>query len=195
MYSPVWSPGLRQGDILGPLRFPMWNTDFVWTFAGGLTVSVEEFPNTALVKARESYVAIVSHDCEFNEGKRTHFLVARIDTLHLTPQTNEFADEARRTLSNDIAESEAQGLTFPVDTFFLSPLTGHFPNPSRVNFTTITPLPIKFVDEAVKLKRAELLHLERARLRRKLGYFLGRDAEDIPPSRKAPPRRAADGTA
>jgi hypothetical protein len=136
-----------------------------------------------LVKTDHRYVMVLSHDCEFNEDKRLQFLVARVEELSakLTP-----AELSLLRDGNDVEAASAAGKQVAVDIFFLEPCQGLFDAPMRVNFCTISSFSMDLADEASRLKQAELLHDERVRLRRKLGYFFGRDTEDIPDADKRP---------
>ncbi len=187
MYSSLWSPGLRQGDIFGEIRFPVWTDRIKWVFPGNVSLSVTDNPEVGFVKTQPRFVVVISHDCEFNEGKRSFFLVARIENIQVG-----LSDEQLKLLrrANDLRSME-DGVQVPVDTFVLDPVLGAFENRMRVNFCTVTPLPMTYLSEALKLKRAELQHDQRILLRSKLGYFFGRDAEDISEGEKKPPEGSA----
>src|SRR5579862_7324579 len=133
MYSPRWSPGLRQGDVLGKINFPLPKSTIQWMVSGGLAALPGGQPTAAVIQATPRFVAVVSHDCEFNEDKRLHFLVARIDDLG--PVSDEQIAFLRR--GNDVEASAGEGREFPVDSFILDPLPGAFDKPMRINFCTI----------------------------------------------------------
>jgi hypothetical protein len=179
VYSDRWSPGLRQGDVLGEIPFPLptkQGAQFVST--PGTFTGYELFPAMVLVQAKMQYVAVVSHDCEFNEDKRKHFLVAKVEPLPHELKPEEL--EALRS-ENDIQARGAAAL----DTFFLDPIDGVFDRPRRINFCTVTPFPTSSAEQLISLKKAELDQPTRILLRTKLGYFFSRDAEDIPDEKKA----------
>lgn len=184
MYSDRdrWSLRVRQGDVVGeiPFALPTKRAQFVATGAvTGLGLAAQ----SVIVQAAPRYVAIVSHDCEFNENKRDHFLVAQVERLRkdLTPeQLAELRD------GNDAEAASMEGRNYPVDTFFLDPLAGVFEEPRRINFCTITPFAMSSLETMLEFKKAELDHATRVLLRRKLGVFFGRDAEDVPDDERAP---------
>src|SRR4051812_14341204 len=83
MYSDRWSPGLRQGDVLGKVFFPALGAQFqtVSTTAsvvGGLSMPAIE---NVLVKGEQRFAIVISHDCEFNEDKRNRLLLARLESV------------------------------------------------------------------------------------------------------------------
>ena len=182
MYASQWSLSLRQGDILGKVRFPHAKTRFVWVGAGGgLSAATASEPTQAMVEVSPRYVMVISHDCEFNEGKRTHLLVARIDSVNAKLPPEEL-DELRR--GNDVVAASKDGTPVALDSFIIDPLAGHFESHRRVNFTAVASYPMNYRDEALKLKRAELEHEQRLLLRAKIGYFFSRDADDVSDDQK-----------
>jgi hypothetical protein len=183
MYSDRWSPGLRQGDIFGEFPFPLLKGKEVWGYGGGLSMTSPQSPIQVQMPTPLRWLIVLSHDCEFNEGKRTHFVVARIDSIS-AKATPEELDELR--FANDYAAAVEAGVSIPLDTFYLDPVPGAFASPMRANFACLAALPMEFCDKALELKRAELLHDERVRFRRKAGVFFGRDADDIPEDEKHP---------
>jgi hypothetical protein len=185
MYSERWSPGLRQGDIFGRVPYPLTRSAQRQrvSVTGGFAARAEDQELGHLVKTDHRYVMVLSHDCEFNEDKRLQFLVARVEELSakLTP-----AELSLLKDGNDIEAASAAGKQVAVDIFFLDPYKGLFDAPMRVNFCTMSSFSMDLADEASRLKQAELLQEERVRLRRKLGYFFGRDTEDISDADKRP---------
>src|SRR4051794_37285448 len=101
MYSAKWSPGLRQGDILWPIPLPLMGNDFSVVVRSNTLIAPavgdERFEVT--IPAQKVAVTVISHDCEFNEGKRNKLLVARLQN----PQGNLTAQQ-RQDLreSNDV---------------------------------------------------------------------------------------------
>ena len=178
MYSTRWSPGLRQGDIVGPLILPTISQLRALSDVGSLTSSVAQQPVTHFVVPGEKrYVAVVSHDCEFNEDKRNRLLVARLENV-----PGNLGTEQRTALreSNDVeARAAAHQSVAGVDSFLLDALPGHYEQEQVIVFTTILPLPMKMKADLVAAKRAELQHEHRVRFRGKLAWFAARDAEDI----------------
>src|SRR4051812_40457558 len=83
MYEARWSPRLRQGDVFGPIFFPLAKRGMrlvtVETSASleGDAPDVQE----AMVSGASRHAVVLSHDCEFNEGKRPFFVVGRIQSL------------------------------------------------------------------------------------------------------------------
>jgi hypothetical protein len=134
------------------------------------------------------YAVVMSHDCEFNDEKRPQFLIARVQDFQrdLPLETRALIKAA----NGAVTEAEDEQRYDYIDTFVLEPIPGCFETEQLVSFTTITALPISMTAEIKTMKRAELKHEHRVQLRRKLGFFFGRDAEDIDEAEKtAPPDR------
>lgn len=187
MYSELWSRGLRQGDVVGKIALPLLGTEFEVVAPSRSLVEppVSGLPPRILVPSDSCFIVVVSHDCEFNEGKRNKLLVARLQSMpgHFTPDQKQ---DLR--VSNDLEARVAAKLTVAgVDNWVFDPLTGAFDVEQVANFATITPLPMKLRDQLVTRKRAELVHEQPVLFRKKLAFFLGRDAEDVPESQKGPP--------
>jgi hypothetical protein len=187
VYSELWSPGLRQGDVVGPIAFPLLGAQFQRVAPSGTLVEAPPPGTTTgiIVSAESSFVVIVSHDCEFNEGKRNKLLVARLQSMpgHFTAaQSNDLRE------SNDLEARVAKHVPVAgIDNWVFAPIVSAFETEQVANFGTITPLPMKLFGELVYVKRAELLHEQRALFRKKLAYFVGRDADDVPESEKQSP--------
>ncbi len=192
MYALRWSSGLRQGDILRDVLFPSLAAQYkvISTETSFTTIESAKPTESMIVGAERQFVAVVSHDCEFNEGKRNRLLLARIETIpkHLTPEQ---LDALRA--SNDIHARAEAGLDVAgVDSFVLDPLPGCFDDERAIVFTTITPFPMKMHGEFVKAKRAELEHDVRVLLRNKIALFFGRPGDDIPDEEKVDQPSLAD---
>jgi hypothetical protein len=176
VYSNRWSGDrLRQGDVLGKVPFPLPSQEDRLVGTQGAVTALIGAAEMRLTQASPRYVAVISHDCEFNEGKRKHFLVARVENLR-KDLTNEQLEELRR--GNDVDESSKDERKFPVDTFYLDPIEGVFEEPQRINFCAVAAFETSSIGELRKLKKAELDQPTRVLLRAKLGFFFGRDAED-----------------
>jgi len=189
VYSEKWSPGLRQGDLFGEVPFPFAKKSFAWITTGGLGQTL--LPQSAQVEAQPRYAMVLSHDCEFNEGKRTHFLVARVESLSKSLTSDEL--EALRA-GNDVESAADQGRPVALDTFVVDPIEHVFAEFRRVNFAAAVSFPMDMTDYALDCKKAELLQEHRVRLRRKLSYFFGREADDIPEDDKKPAPSLAPAT-
>ncbi len=186
MYSELRSPILRQGDVCGPILFPKFKNAPQPVLRPQGWSADAQINNTLELPADSRYVVVVSHCCEFNEAKRAQFLVARIQDFagNVSPESR----AAIRTANDAIRESDAEQRYDYIDTFVLDPIASCFPEPQLVSFTTITALPISMVATVERLKHAELEHEHRVKLRNKLGFFFGREAEDINENEKrAPP--------
>ena len=186
MYSERWSPRLRQGDILGPLPLPLLGTQFeVVAPTRSLTSGIETSAGgKIIIDAENVVVAVISHDCEFNDDKRNKLLVARLQNV-----PGNLDSEQREALrgSNDVAARvEADEAIAGVDSFLLAPLPGRYEQEQVVNFGTITPLPMKMKADLLSVKRAELRHDVRELFRAKLAWFFGRHADDMPDDQKRP---------
>lgn len=185
MYADRWSRRLRQGDIVGPFPLPLMGKDVSLGFKSSTLIAPTpgDAPLTVTMPAANVHVAIISHDCEFNEDKRNKMLVARLQG----PQGNltEEQWEALRASNDVLARSEAGLPVAGVDSFLVDPVPGLFDTEQVVSFSTITPLPMKMAGDLYKLKCAEMTHETRVRFREKLAWFVGRDGDDIPDDEKS----------
>lgn len=185
MYSELWSPSLRQGDVLGPLYVPMvGNKQTVISSLVGPGGGVGDEVEQMLFPAKSRYVTVVSHDCEFNEGKRDRLLVARMQN---TPRDDpELVEKLRQ--SNDVeARHAAKEQVDGVDNFLFEPLEGAFEYPYVAVFSTIIPFPAADVVGYQRIKKAELTHEHRLLFRTKLAWYFVRGPEDVPEDEKKPP--------
>ncbi|PZS10308.1 MAG: hypothetical protein DLM64_08870 [Solirubrobacterales bacterium] len=186
MYSELWSQGLRQGDVVGPIAFPLLGTQFERVSPSESLVDPPPLDASSkiIVPAKASLVVIISHDCEFNEGKRNKLLVARLQSVpgHYTSEQLKALRE-----SNDLEARVTNQLNVAgIDNWMFAPIAEVFDTEQVANFGTTTPLPMKLADELLARKHAELVHEQRVLFRKKLAYFLGRDAEDVPQDKKQP---------
>jgi hypothetical protein len=181
VYSSKWSRELRQGDVFGLWPYPKlrgspqliarpqgWAQD-----ADVLTAL--EYP------AEAKFCVILSHCCEFTEGRRERFLVARLQKVN-----ERWPEEKRAAIlaSNDTVEVKGKPRYEFLEFFALDPLDGCYPDPMLIDFNTITTLTKDALSQVKALKRAELEHPHRIHLRRKLAFFLGRDAPDVAEDKK-----------
>jgi len=123
---------------------------------------------------------VVSHDCEFNPGKRNFFLAARVDRMtHEARNDSALIDELRA--GNDYRARSSEGNPIALDAFFLEPISDVLDDELGyvANFASITPFSMKFKKDLLKLKRAELDHSHREQLRAKLAVFVGRPGRDV----------------
>jgi hypothetical protein len=183
VYSDRWSSQLRQGDIFGEIPLPLLKGKEVYGYSGGLAGTPQQIPVHVQIPTPPRWVIVVSHDCEFNEDKRTHFVVARIDSIN--PKTEPEEIEQLK-YANDYARAVADKKQIPLDTFYLEPVEGAFEVAMRANFACLASLPMDYCEEALRLKQAELAHEQRILFRRKVGVFFGRDADDAPDDTKRP---------
>ncbi len=136
------------------------------------------------------YAVVVSHDCDFNEGKREYFLAASIHELDQRDRKPERTEKLR--LDND-ARRHSPANQIALRGFLLEPIPGCFEEPMLAIFDTITPISMRFKAEMVRLKRAEMEHEHRVRLREKLALFLARGVDDISQELKVdPPENSAE---
>lgn len=176
---------------MGPFALPLLGKNFDLTVrAQSLTGAVTTTAvGKVLIDAAEVFAAIVSHDCEFNEGKRNKVLVARLQGVpkHLTPEEVEALKASNDVTARVAADEDIAGL----DSFVVDPLDGAFADAQIINLATITPLPMGMAPDLLKAKKGELDQSVRVDLRMKLGWFFGRDAEDVADeTKKAPPEES-----
>lgn len=134
----------------------------------------------AIIQTTVAYAMVVSHDCEFNRGKRHFFLAARVDRVrHEARSDSALIDELRA--GNDYRARSSTGNPIELGAFFLEPIIGVLDDETGyvANFTSITPFSMKFNRDLLKLKRAELEHSHREQLRAKLAIFFGRPGVDV----------------
>jgi hypothetical protein len=195
VYASRWSPGLRQGDILEDVFFPSLAAQVkMITTESSLTPTGTAAPaESVIVPGKRTFVAVLSHDCEFNEGKRNRLLLARIESIpgNLTEEQREDLRESNDVLRRSTTSDNVAG----ADSFVLAPLPSCFDAEQVIAFTTITPFPMKMKDAFCDAKRAELEHAVRVQLRGKVAWFFGRDAEDIPDAEKFDPPTTAESAA
>ena len=139
-----------------------------------------ETTGDVIVPCKEMLGIVLSHDCEFNEGKRSHFVMARV---HRPGGKDVDIDELRA--GNDIRSAADDGRAVAYDTFLLEPCPEVFDEPHIANFPTMMSLPMKVRDVVLGLKRAELGHETRVQLREKVALFFGRAADDVPDGDKS----------
>jgi len=120
MYSSLWSPKLRQGDLLGPLHLPLiGNNHEVISTLPNIGAAAGGAAERMILPASRRYVVVVSHDCEFNEGKRDRVLLARIQSVQKGPGA---PDIGLLRASNDIdARHSANSPVDGVDVFVIDP--------------------------------------------------------------------------
>lgn len=177
MYKPRddWSETLRQGDVFGEIAYPLvtnqatLNADIpLYGAAGGGQDSIR-------IPFTQRLAVVVSHCCEFNPGKRSNFLMARVESMNTHKMTPD--EIALLKTGNDYEKCVAEGKPIQLDTFVLDPIADSFTELRRVNLQTICSYPIAFVDEMVKLKKAELADEHRELFRKKLAMFFARPSE------------------
>jgi hypothetical protein len=188
MYSDRWSQGLRQGDVVGEIPFPLPTKTATFVASGGIA-GYQLTPEMAVVRTSPRYVAVVSHDCEFTEERRDHFLVARIESFPRNLNDDQL-EEIK--LGNDIIDASGKERRFALDTFYLDPCEGVFERPQRINFCTMTPFAMSSVETMRALKKAELDQPTRVLLRTKIGLFFARHAEDVPDEMKTDAPKTAE---
>lgn len=169
---------MRQGDVFGLVDFPSAKAGIQRGFspATAPTHAAIEVPNVAIMASSARYALVVSHDCDFNEGKRDFFLTASVHDL--TPQDKKPERLAKLRLDND-ADRHTSANQIALRGFLLEPLPGIFDEPKMAVFDTITPIAMKFRSDMLRLKRAEMSHEHRVMLRKKLGLFVAREENDI----------------
>jgi hypothetical protein len=141
-------------------------------------------PKLAIMACSARYAVVVSHDCDFNEGKREYFLAASIHELDERDRKPERTEKLR--LDND-ARRHSPANQIALRGFLLEPIPGCFEEPMLAIFDTITPISMRFKAEMLRLKRAEMEHEHRVRLREKLALFVARAVDDISQELKVNP--------
>ena len=182
MYSARWTQGLRQGDIVGPVLYPRLRNAPDEVEISKSLIGNPQSSQLLQMPADERFAVIVSHDCDVTAAKgRSHVLLARIREFdrQLSEETRQEIRAANDAVRIDEGSEDGQRYEY-IDTFVLDPLPGSFDEPMLVQFTTITSWPIRVYDSLVAKKKAELEHEHRVQLRNKLGFFLGRAADDEP---------------
>lgn len=188
MYSTRWTRGLRQGDVVGPIDYPKLKNPPQQVHKPAGWGGDPDISTLLEMPASERYAVVVSHDCDFTEAKRPQFLLARIQGFNPQLAVEQrsaiaAANDAVRVLGSETDSQqteEADGGRYDyIDTFVLEPLAGCFDEDMLISFTTITAWPASMLETIVSMKKAELEHEQRVRLRKKLGFFFGREADDV----------------
>jgi hypothetical protein len=202
MYVPRWSRDPRQGDIFGTYPYPkLKNLPQIterpqgWQGEGG-TATVLEYP------AEYQYAVLISHCCEFREGKRERFLIARIQSFPPRMSDEMRAQVEASNAAVQIEEPEAATeFATPGDgekpepkeryeyleLFVLDPLPGCFADKMLVDFSTIMSIHKGMIPYLKSDKKAEFEQEDREQFRKKLGMFLARDAGDVKEDRRVDP--------
>jgi hypothetical protein len=168
--------------VLGELHFPALAAVLqMQTTVRSLAATAEhEAVGGLVVPTEKKYAVVVSHCCEFNEGKTNRMLLARLERLpgHLSQEQLKKL-RAANDFEKEIAEGRAEQVD-GVDNFVFEPLPGCFDDEMVVSFSSMTPFPMKHKDAFVALKQGELTHEVRLLFRKKLAWFVGgRDPNDI----------------
>lgn len=190
MYSEQWSPGLRQGDVVGPIPIPLLNATpgtvradraFV---AGSQSDAIDKF----LIDAPQAYAAILSHDCEFTEDKAPRIVLGRIQRLPGN-YAAEMIERVRR--SNDVRRvlgTDTEAKIDGVNSFLLDEIPGHLDGDWTANFASVFSYANAdgMVAQLLAVKRAELVHEQRILFKTKLAWFDYRGSDDVPAEEKGP---------
>lgn len=187
MYSDRWSPALRQGDIIGPINVPLVGNGKSPEVTAKL-VDVErgstDVAERWIINAAPRLVTVISHDCEFNEGKRDRLLVARMTAPTFNRQTVSLEEVIA---SNDVDGRQRDGLkVHGVDGWVFNPLDGVMEDHQAAAFSTIMPITHALLRQLHAAKKGELTHEQRLLFRRKLAYYFVRSDEDVPEDDKLP---------
>lgn len=193
MYIP--SPdasNLRQGDILAGIylpRFSVGETQFLHKLKDD---GSWEFQKHTVMKTEETYAAVISQCCEFNDGKRNSFTLAQLLRLSggqrrgwkvfgfnlaqispwrsvETPEPTPDELLKRNSLENDIQD---------VNVYFLKPDGVHFKVPYVIDFTRVFSVSMKEKPRVLKNKVLEFDNEHRLEFQEKLAYFYSRPALD-----------------
>jgi hypothetical protein len=181
VYSNRWSPGLRQGDVLADVLFPALAASIqIQTTVSSFAATAKPEPGGRIVvPAEKKFAVVISHCCEFNEGKTNRMLLARLERPPGNLTQEQLVDLRG---ANDYRARLAEGAekVAGVDWFVFEQLSGTFEDEMVVSFSSATPFPMKLKDTFAEMKRAELDHDVRLLFRAKLAWFVaGRDSKDI----------------
>jgi hypothetical protein len=192
VYAALWSRDLRQGDVFGLTLYPkLKNQPQIvqkpkgWAPGAGSEVALE-YP------ADKQYAVVISHCCEFREGKRERFLIARVQKF---PERMESEMRAAIEASNAavrVDEHQPERREW-LEFFVLDPVAGCFEDKRLVDFTTIMSVNKAMRGHIDDEKKAELEQPYREQFRKKLGLFLARDAPDVKQDRRIEPRWKPEG--
>jgi hypothetical protein len=168
-----WSEQLRQGDVVGPIRFPNYTANMtVPAQLSSLSMSAEsgELQNRIIVDSKSYKVVVLSHCCEFNDDKRDRLLVAPI-----WPAPADKVDSLRE--NNDVIRRLSQDGVDTVgwvNSFLYEEAAGVFDRPNAVRFEQMVSLPKAWHDDFMADKQVEITDAVRDQLRLKLAYFFYR---------------------
>jgi len=195
MYEPVPDTArLRQGDVISELYLPRYSPKSIIPLAKG--VDNLEFGDRLIIQAKPTRAIVLSQCCEFNEGKRNAFSLARLLRLpgrkrgrcrdwgvNLAEVVPFSRSSFRGKASLGLEELRAANQVDPeaptnraVNVFLLDTDGRFLLEPHIVDFTQVTS--IKMEDKQYVLER-KVLQLDaptRRQFQLKLAYFYGRRA-------------------
>jgi hypothetical protein len=186
VYVARWSRNLRQGDIFGLTLYPKLKSQPRIARTHGWQVDAEQAIALEYL-ADEQYAVVISHCCEFSEGKRERFLIARTQKFppRMEPEMRATIEASNAAVRVDEDQPERREW---LEFFVLDPVVGCFDDDKRlVDFTTIMSVHKTMISHIKDMKKAELEQPHREQFRKKLGLFLARDADDVKEDRRIEP--------
>lgn len=165
MYVSPDTNNLRQGDIIRDVIFPLYNLNNMWTISD---LRSQETPRIQM-QYTKTYAMVISQCCEFQEGKRKHFLVALIGTIPDVIKNN--SENYERLKASNVLPEDPHRKSY-VDLFYLEPHMNF--SEAIVRLNRVTSIHMNNKQQILQNKILQLSDEARNLLKEKLGYFFMR---------------------
>jgi hypothetical protein len=181
---------LRQGDVIRGMYLPRYSLSTLSLLhkmgaAGGL-----EYEHRAILKAEQGFAVVISQCCEFNQGKRNAFSLARLLSVRqalwpdpprwgfslaeLVPAKWTGVAVGKLREANTVTE-EGENAAVNV---YLYDADGHvLTEPHIVDFTQVMSVRMEDKDKVLRGKALQLDREHRLEFQFKLSYFYSRPAD------------------
>jgi hypothetical protein len=192
MYQAVLdATSLRQGDVLKGVYLPRYSL-LNLSLLHKLDKEGElQFDDRAVMKASRGFAVVLSQCCEFNEGKRNAFSLARLVKAKeaLLPKISmwgvnlaELVPARYTKMAVDILQAankldEEHPNNAAVNVYLYDVHGNVLTEPYIVDFTQVFSIKIEDSPKLLKMKVLELDNEHRLEFQLKLGYFYSRPAE------------------
>jgi hypothetical protein len=184
---------LRQGDVISNIVFPKFSLKEMRLLYKVEASENPAFGDEVILKTSTQFAAVLSQCCEFNEGKRKSFSLARIVGL------GERTHPALRVFGVNLAEIVPWNRLAPrqrdleallransveadrpqhVNVYTLRPDGQHLAEPHLVDFSRVFSVHIAEKERVLARKVLQLDSSHRREFQLKLAYFYARSAED-----------------
>jgi hypothetical protein len=193
MYEAVLEDSLRQGDVIKGIYFPRYSLPTLSLLHKLDKEGTPAFEDRALVKAQHAFAVVLSQCCEFQEGKRNAFSLARlfdvkslllnrvtswgINLAQLLPARYQQLAVDQLRIANHVNVDHPEE-TKAINGYFYDAHGAILTEPYFVDFTQVFSVDMKDSSKILKLKVLQLDNEHRLEFQLKLGYFYTRPAGD-----------------